>query len=200
MSAEEISTRLRRARQEAGLTQEQLAEKILVSRVTISHWENGKSLPDIASLLSLSDLYQISLDELLKGDPKMREKVVKDAKNLELLRRMIGVILGGTLIIAGIYIVSLILGGAFLDFWQAAMPYLLIGICLAAFFAYEGQKHGTGAEGGAAGRTGAGTEVGTGAEAEAGAGDRAAAGAGDAAKASAGDGTKRTANPSAGKR
>ncbi len=36
----------------------------MVSRQTISNWENGKSLPDIVSILNLSDLYQISLDEL----------------------------------------------------------------------------------------------------------------------------------------
>ncbi len=71
----EISERLKQARIQSGMTQEQVAEKVMVSRVTLSHWENGKTLPDIASLISLSDLYQISLDELLKGDPKMTEKV-----------------------------------------------------------------------------------------------------------------------------
>lgn len=55
---------------------------MMVSRVTLSHRENGKTLPDIACLISLSDIYQISLDELLKGDPKMTEKVKKDAKDL----------------------------------------------------------------------------------------------------------------------
>ena len=78
-----ISERLKEARQKAGMTQEQVAEQIMVSRVTVSHWENGKSLPDVVSLISLSDLYSISLDDLLKGDSKMTEKVkdVKDANN-----------------------------------------------------------------------------------------------------------------------
>lgn len=53
------------------MTQEQVVERVMVSRVTLSHWENGKTLPDITSLISLSDIYQISLDELLKDDPKM---------------------------------------------------------------------------------------------------------------------------------
>ena len=77
----DISERLKEARQNTGLTQEQVAEKIMVSRVTVSHWENGKSLPDIVSLISLSDLYCISLDELVKGDSKMTEKIRKDAKD-----------------------------------------------------------------------------------------------------------------------
>ena len=78
----EISERLKEARQNTGMSQDQVAEKILVSRVTISHWENGKSLPDIVSLISLSDLYGISLDELVKGDSKMMEKVKKMQKML----------------------------------------------------------------------------------------------------------------------
>lgn len=60
----EIEKRLKDARVKAGLTQEQVAEKVMVSRQTISNWENGKSLPDIISIMNLSDLYQISLDEL----------------------------------------------------------------------------------------------------------------------------------------
>ena len=60
----EIEKKLKEARTNVGLTQEQVAEKIMVSRQTISNWENGKSLPDIVSILNLSDLYQISLDEL----------------------------------------------------------------------------------------------------------------------------------------
>ena len=85
----EISERLREARQSTGMTQDQVAEKILVSRVTVSHWKSGKSLPDIVSLMGLSDLYGISLDELVKGDSKMTEKVKKDAKDADNNRRLI---------------------------------------------------------------------------------------------------------------
>ncbi len=69
----EIKKKLKDARANAGLTQEQVAEKIMVSRQTISNWENGKSLPDIISIINLSDLYQISLDELLKGDTRLKK-------------------------------------------------------------------------------------------------------------------------------
>ena len=66
----EIGEKLKSSRLNAGMTQEQIAEKINVSRQTISNWENGKSLPDVISLIEISDLYQISLDDLLKGDKK----------------------------------------------------------------------------------------------------------------------------------
>lgn len=69
----EIGKKLKEARMAAGLTQEQVAEEIFVSRQTISNWENEKSYPDIMSVIRLSDLYQVSLDQLLKGDKQMLE-------------------------------------------------------------------------------------------------------------------------------
>ena len=67
----EIGKKLKEARQMSGLTQENVAEKLNVSRQTISNWETEKFYPDILYVLQLSDLYQVSLDELLKGDERM---------------------------------------------------------------------------------------------------------------------------------
>ncbi|WP_025162818.1 helix-turn-helix transcriptional regulator [Paraclostridium bifermentans] len=67
----EIGNKLKKSRLESKLTQEKVAEEIQVSRQTISNWENEKSYPDIVSVIKLSDLYNISLDELLKGDSEM---------------------------------------------------------------------------------------------------------------------------------
>lgn len=84
----EIGKKLKAARLASGLTQEKVAEEILVSRQTISNWENEKSFPDIVSVIKLSDLYSVSLDELLKGDKQMIEHleestdVVKSNKKL----------------------------------------------------------------------------------------------------------------------
>ena len=137
----EISEKLKEARQKAGMTQEQVAEKIMVSRVTVSHWENGKSLPDIVSLISLSDLYSISLDELVKGDLKMTEKVKKDAKDANNNKRLIRVtgILVITVPVLLVYAVSTIVGGAFKDFCEAALLWVLIGIGVAASMTYLSQ-------------------------------------------------------------
>lgn len=135
----EICERLKEARKKSGMTQDQVAEQIMVSRVTVSHWENGKSLSDIASLISLSDLYQISLDELLKGDPKMEEKVKKDAKDLNRNKRLIlttGIL---CLTVGILYFISLLVGGDFKDFCEAACPWVLFGIGFAAWAAYSSQ-------------------------------------------------------------
>ena len=72
-----IGEKLKTARQQSHLTQEAVADLILVSRQTISNWENEKSYPDIVNLIKLSDLYQISLDTLLKDDGKMIEHLDK---------------------------------------------------------------------------------------------------------------------------
>ena len=63
----EIGSKLKQARLKIELTQEYVAEQIGVSRQTISNWENNKSYPDIVSVIKMSDLYEVSLDYLLKG-------------------------------------------------------------------------------------------------------------------------------------
>lgn len=63
----EIKDLLRINRENNKLTQEQLADKIYVSRQTVSKWERGESLPDLENIIILSDLYDISIDQLLRG-------------------------------------------------------------------------------------------------------------------------------------
>ena len=77
----EIGKKLKEARQMSGLTQEDVAEKLIVSRQTISNWETEKFYPDILYVLQLSDLYQVSLDELLKGDERMIQHL-EDSTNI----------------------------------------------------------------------------------------------------------------------
>lgn len=64
----DLSKRLQQARQQHQLTQQQLADQLHVSRQTVSGWETDRTYPDIATLIALSDLFELSLDELLRGD------------------------------------------------------------------------------------------------------------------------------------
>lgn len=136
----EIEKKLKEARTNAGLTQEQVAEKIMVSRQTISNWENGKSLPDIVSILNLSDLYQISLDELLKGDTKMKEKIEKDVKVAKDNKRLILTTAIILFVVAIIYLISIFVGGAFNDFCEAAIRWIVMGVGVAFAMTYLSQK------------------------------------------------------------
>ena len=73
-----LSGQIKKHRDELGLSQEELAEKIFVTRQSVSNWENGKTYPDLQSLLRLSDLFGLSLDELIKGDIEtMKEEINK---------------------------------------------------------------------------------------------------------------------------
>ncbi|MBQ7542773.1 MAG: helix-turn-helix transcriptional regulator [Clostridia bacterium] len=69
----EIGALLRNARNQAGMTQEQAAEALLVSRQTVSNWETGKSFPDIVSVIRMSELYDVSLDRLLKEESSVKQ-------------------------------------------------------------------------------------------------------------------------------
>ena len=89
----EIGKKLKNARIKAGFTQEKAAEEIDVSRQTISNWENEKSYPDIISVIALSDLYSVSLDELLKGDQKMTEHLAESTNVVKSNKKLTGAIL-----------------------------------------------------------------------------------------------------------
>ncbi|KHD44625.1 helix-turn-helix transcriptional regulator [Streptococcus hongkongensis] len=74
----ELGKQVASRRKQLGLTQEQVADKIFVSRQSISNWETNKTYPDIQSLLLLSQLFHVSLEELIQGDlAEMKNEVSK---------------------------------------------------------------------------------------------------------------------------
>ncbi|WP_317335564.1 helix-turn-helix transcriptional regulator [Streptococcus orisratti] len=104
-----VGQKLQMARNKQELTQEQIAQQLQVSRQTISNWENNKSYPDIVSLITLSELYQISLDQLLKGDKAMIEHLSKSTNTVASNRRLLtAIILNIIILIAFILFNSLI--------------------------------------------------------------------------------------------
>lgn len=75
--------KLRSARKEAGLSQEQLAEKLCVSRSAVAKWESGGGLPDVSSLRLISQLLGVSIDYILSEDDRITFNEVKEAIDLE---------------------------------------------------------------------------------------------------------------------
>ena len=71
----ELGKLIKKQRAELGLTQEEVAKKLSVTRQTLSNWENEKSYPDLDQLLKLSDIYHFSIDSLLRGDPELRKSL-----------------------------------------------------------------------------------------------------------------------------
>ena len=78
---------IKKLRTDKGLTQDELAEKIYVTRTAISKWESGRGFPNIESLKAISKYFSVSLDELLSGeeilaiaenDNKQKERTLRD--------------------------------------------------------------------------------------------------------------------------
>ncbi len=75
--------KLKNARKQAGLSQEQLAEKMSVSRSAIAKWESDKGMPDVNNLKVMSSLLNVSVDYLLDDDEQISFNEIKEAINLE---------------------------------------------------------------------------------------------------------------------
>lgn len=134
---EMIAEKIKNARLQSNYTQEQTAEKLMVSRQTISNWENGKSLPDILSLIRMSELYHLSLDDLLKGDQLLMKKIEKDVMAVNANKKIIkfgwlSVILGIIMLVLG----NLFKGNPLIDFINGALPWVLLGLMLLFAFLY----------------------------------------------------------------
>ena len=80
----EIAHQIKEYRKSHQLSQEELAEKVYVSRQTISNWETEKSYPDLQSLVLLSQCFGISLDQLIKGDLEKMKTVIRESDIQEL--------------------------------------------------------------------------------------------------------------------
>lgn len=89
----ELGNQIKKYRSELQISQEQLADRIYVSRQTISNWENEKSYPDVNSLILLSEVFQTSIDKLIKGDIEiMKEKInEQEIKKLNYYGNIFGV-------------------------------------------------------------------------------------------------------------
>ena len=108
----ELGNQIKKYRQEAQLSQEELANRVYVSRQTISNWENDKSYPDVNSLVLLGEIFQVSLDKLIKGDVEIMKEVIKKEDVAKL--KLYSTIYAGLLILT---LVSLLGFIAWLGMW-----------------------------------------------------------------------------------
>ncbi|MEB2588333.1 helix-turn-helix domain-containing protein [Bacillus cereus] len=77
-----FSERLKEERGKRNWSQNDLAEKLHVSRQSVSKWETGKNYPSIEIIIHLSDLFGITIDELLRSDEELTQKIIEDSKQL----------------------------------------------------------------------------------------------------------------------
>lgn len=129
----ELGKQIKKHRQEVQLSQEKLADRVYVSRQTISNWENDKSYPDVNSLVLLSEIFQISLDNLIKGDIEVMKDVIQKEEIVKMNRY--GKIYTIMLVVTAISAVPLFM---WLGVW-AFIPWGIIW-ALSMYFAVQVEK------------------------------------------------------------
>ena len=101
----DFGEQFRKIRKERGLTQEQVASTLNVSRQAVSNWENNKNLPDLEMVVKLSAAFDLSLDQLILGGKDMNnmtEKLIKDGSETRRARmNLIAIIIGAALLCIG---------------------------------------------------------------------------------------------------
>ena len=129
----ELSEQIKKYRTEMNISQEELAEKIYVTRQSISNWENRKTYPDIHSLLLLSSLFGISLDQLVKGDIEIMKDIIQK-EEIEKMKRY-----GKTY---AIMLIATAISAVPLFMWLGVWAFIPWGIiwAISMYFAFKVEK------------------------------------------------------------
>lgn len=130
----ELGAQIKKFRTEMAISQDELAEKVFVSRQSISNWETGKTYPDIKSLLLLSEVFSVSLDQLVKGDIEIMKKEI-DAQELVNFQK-------DSVIYTVLFIAMLVLPIPLAKYWGwLGMVVYMILFGVAMYYAIRVEKH-----------------------------------------------------------
>lgn len=125
----ELCKQIKKYRNDLGLSQDALAEKVFVSRQTISNWENDKSYPDVNSLLLLSEVFGVSIDILIKGDVmEMKKQILaEDREKFEKLSKIFAILFIAAIIspIPLVYFLHYVGMAIWIVLWAIAMYFAI---------------------------------------------------------------------------
>lgn len=105
-----IAMTIIKIRKDKKMTQEDFAKLFNVTRQTVSNWENEKSYPDLQTLIKISDMFEISLDTLMKGDKTMVKKFDKELLQNKYIKNLFKVL-------SVVFIVLIISYGVYTALW-----------------------------------------------------------------------------------
>ena len=114
-----FSEKIKEIRKMQNLTQEQFAEKIFISRNAVAKWESDRGYPDIQNLITISEVFEISLDDLIKNDKKLKTKIILDSASKKWH------------ILVIIYLIAFI---SYIGYFHFAHKILMIGFLIATLF------------------------------------------------------------------
>ena len=129
----EVGAQIKKYRSNMGISQEELAEKVYVSRQTVSNWETGKNYPDIHSVLLLSSVFNVSLDQLIKGDVEIMKTEIKETEIKKFNKT--GSIYAVFLILT---VITFVPFTAFMG-WYGLIPWSAV-YAIAGYFAFRADK------------------------------------------------------------
>ena len=121
-----LGQRICQYRTRQGMSQLELAERLEVSRQSISKWETDASVPELEKLVNLCEVFEVTLDELVRGVPQQENRVDTGDREGMTPKAVARMIVGGVLLLCGIMIFVL-LWLTLQDFWEG----LLIGSAVA---------------------------------------------------------------------
>jgi transcriptional regulator with XRE-family HTH domain len=121
-----LSENLQNLRKIKNMSQEELAEKLNVSRQAVSKWESGNGYPETEKIISICEIFDCSMDQLVKGKISNDIKSEKNNYDLIMTKAAKGISLGVAVILLGVSIMLTILGFASNE--QAEEQYALIGV------------------------------------------------------------------------
>ena len=99
----DLGSRIKNEREKLNISQDELAQKMDISRQAISKWETGNSYPDIEKILKLSEIFHLSLDELVKGDENFQKNLIKEGRTNMPGLSILGYVLIALGVIVGIW-------------------------------------------------------------------------------------------------
>lgn len=122
----QVHNQIKFQRDRLKMSQEELADKIYVSRQSISNWECGKNYLDLHSLIALSQLFEISLDTLIKGDVEIMKERIEENNRLEFNKssQMFTLLFLGILVLAPILV--MLLGVKGLVLWLILYSFVMM--------------------------------------------------------------------------
>ncbi len=129
----ELGSRIKKLRMENGMSQEALADRAYVSRQTISNWENDKSYPDIESILLLSEIFHISMDDMIRGDVEIMKEKIK-TEDIGLLKKYSRIYAGLLIAMVAVSVPLFLI----IDRW-ALIPFGIL-FALAMVYAFKVEK------------------------------------------------------------
>lgn len=116
-----FNEKIKEIRKKQNLTQEQFAEKIFVSRNAVAKWESNRGYPDIQNLITISEVFEIRLDDLVKDDKKLKNKIILDSASKKWH------------ILVIIYLIAIII---YIGYFHFAHKILMIGFLVATLFMF----------------------------------------------------------------